>query len=582
MDMAEQRYRWKSEQLREQLAIIDGKRSPTKLLTNATYLHAYLRQWKTGNIWIYQDRIVYVGERLPSNLEQCEVIDCSGYYLVPGYIEPHAHPFQLYNPQTFAEYAAKWGTTTIINDNLVLALQSPKKKAFSFLRDVEAFPVTMYWWCRFDGQTELEKEEERFSYATIKEWLKQKSVVQGGELTGWPRLLAGDDVMLHWIQEAKQMKKQIEGHFPGASEKTLTKMMLIGADCDHEAMTGKEVYNRLLHGYTVSLRYSSIRPDLPVLLEEMKALGIEQYDRLIFTTDGSPPSFYEQGLIDQMIRIAMEKGVPIIDAYQMATVNVARHYQMEHLHGSITTGRIAHINFLRAPDDPTPVSVLAKGQWVKRDGVCEQRFPALDWEAYGMAPLRLAWQLSPDDLQFSMPLGMYMENSVIMRPYSISIDTSHDELSTNHDESFLMLIDRNGKWRVNTVVKGFATHVKGLASSYSNTGDLLLVGKSKHDMLLAFQRMNEIGGGIVLAENRKIIHEIPLPLGGMMSMKHVEALIVEEKRLKELLKERGYSFVDPIYSLLFFQSTHLPYIRITQKGIYDVMNKTILFPSIMR
>ncbi|MCZ0755941.1 adenine deaminase C-terminal domain-containing protein [Anoxybacillus sp. J5B_2022] len=580
--MAEQRYRWKSEQLREQLAIIDGKRSPTKLLTNATYLHAYLRQWKTGNIWIYQDRIVYVGERLPSNLEQCEVIDCSGYYLVPGYIEPHAHPFQLYNPQTFAEYAAKWGTTTIINDNLVLALQSPKKKAFSFLRDVEAFPVTMYWWCRFDGQTELEKEEERFSYATIKEWLKQKSVVQGGELTGWPRLLAGDDVMLHWIQEAKQMKKQIEGHFPGASEKTLTKMMLIGADCDHEAMTGKEVYNRLLHGYTVSLRYSSICPDLPVLLEEMKALGIEQYDRLIFTTDGSPPSFYEQGLIDQMIRIAMEKGVPIIDAYQMATVNVARHYQMEHLHGSITTGRIAHINFLRAPDDPTPVSVLAKGQWVKRDGVCEQRFPALDWEAYGMAPLRLTWQLSPDDLQFSMPLGMYMENSVIMRPYSISIDTSHDELSTNHDESFLMLIDRNGKWRVNTVVKGFATHVKGLASSYSNTGDLLLVGKSKHDMLLAFQRMNEIGGGIVLAENRKIIHEIPLPLGGMMSMKHVEALIAEEKRLKELLKERGYSFVDPIYSLLFFQSTHLPYIRITQKGIYDVMNKTILFPSIMR
>lgn len=440
----------------------------------------------------------------------------------------------------------------------------------------------MYWWCRFDGQTELEKEEERFSYATIKEWLKQKSVVQGGELTGWPRLLAGDDAMLHWIQEAKQMKKQIEGHFPGASEKTLTKMMLIGADCDHEAMTGKEVYNRLLHGYTVSLRYSSIRPDLPALLEEMKELGIEQYDRLIFTTDGSPPSFYEQGLIDQMIRIAIEKGVPIIDAYHMATVNVARHYQMEHLHGSITTGRVANINFLRAQDDPTPVSVLAKGHWVKRDGVCEEPFSVIDWESYGMTPLRLIWQLSLDDLQFSMPLGLHMQNSVIMRPYSISIDTSHDELSTAHDESFLMLVDRNGKWRVNTVVKGFATHVKGLVSSYSNTGDILLIGKSKRDMFLAFQRMNEIGGGIVLAENGTIIYEIPLPLSGMMSKKKMEELIDEEKELTKLLKERGYRFIDPIYSLLFFQSIHLPYIRITQKGIYDVMNKTILFPSIMR
>lgn len=132
MYMVEQRYRWKSEQLREQMSIIDGKRSPTKLLTNATYLHSYLHQWKKGNIWIYQDRIIYAGERLPNDLGQCEVIDCSGYYLVPGYIEPHAHPFQLYNPQTLAEYAAKFGTTTIINDNLFLALQLSKKKAFSF------------------------------------------------------------------------------------------------------------------------------------------------------------------------------------------------------------------------------------------------------------------------------------------------------------------------------------------------------------------------------------------------------------------------------------------------------------------
>jgi adenine deaminase len=55
-----------------------------------------------------------------------------------------------------------------------------------------------------------------------------------------------------------------------------------------------------------------------------------------------------------------------------------------------------------------------------------------------------------------------------------------------------------------------------------------------------------------------------------------------EKRLLEELRIRGYSFSDPIYSLLFFSSTHLPYIRITQRGMFDVMNKTVLFPSIMR
>ncbi|WP_044895052.1 adenine deaminase C-terminal domain-containing protein [Bacillus alveayuensis] len=580
--MLEQRYRWKTNQLREHLSIIDGKKSPTKLLINATYLNQYLRKWMKANIWIYEDRIIYVGEKMPDFVEGCEIVDCSGYFLVPGYIEPHAHPFQLYNPHSFAEYASQYGTTTLINDNLSLALQLPKKKAFSFLRAMNDIPATMFWWCRFDSQTELENEEEVFSNANIQEWLEQDAVLQGGELTGWPKLLDGDDLMLHWIQEAKRLKKQIEGHFPGASEKTLAKMKLLGADCDHEAITGEDVYKRLLHGYTVSLRYSSIRPDLPKLLDEMKQLGIERYDRCIFTTDGSPPAFYETGIIDEMIRIAIDKDVPLIDAYNMATMNAACYYRIDHLHGSIATGRVANINFLKEKDNPTPVSVLAKGRWVKRDGIPTNEFGSFDWEEYGYRPLDLSWELSMDDLQFSMPLGIHMANAVIMKPYSITLDTSRDELSFDNDESFLMLVNRNGKWRVNTILKGFATCVHGLVSSYSNTGDIILIGKRKADMYKAFQRMREIGGGIVLVENGEILHEIPLALNGMMSANKMEVLIEEEKTLAALLRERGYQFADPIYSLLFLLSTHLPYIRITPRGIYDVMHKMVLFPSIMR
>ena len=91
--------------------------------------------------------------------------------------------------------------------------------------------------------------------------------------------------------------------------------------------------------------------------------------RFFFTTDGSPPSFYEHGFIDVLIKIAIEHGVPIIDAYNMATINVARYYNIEYLHGNIATGRVANINFLTDETNPAPVSVLAKGKWVKRDGV---------------------------------------------------------------------------------------------------------------------------------------------------------------------------------------------------------------------
>ncbi len=578
----EQRYRWKNKHLREHLSVLDGKSSPTILLKNATYLNQVFRKWMQANIWIYDDRIVYVGEKLPERMDQCEIIDCSDVFLVPGYIEPHSHPFLLYNPHSLANYALKFGTTTIINDNLMLAVNLELQDALSFINEMNESQATMYWWCRFDAQTEMLEQNSIFSPTNIKAWLENESVLQGGELTGWPKLLDGDDMLLHWMQEAKKMRKKIEGHFPGASEKTLAKMMLLGADCDHEAMTGQEVYNRLMQGYTVSLRNSSIRPDLAKLLTEIKELGIECYHRFIFTTDGAAASFYEKGIIDEMIRIAIDNGVPIVDAYNMATINVARYYNMDHLHGNIATGRVANINFLKSKKNPTPVSVLAKGNWVKRDGQEVGMNHQFNWEQFNIKPLQIEWDLTMDDMQFSMPFGIQMENSVITKPYSINIDCATDVLSTDHDESFFMLIDRQGKWRINTLLKGFTTSLSGLVSSFSSTGDIILIGKNKQDMLMAFNRMKEIGGGIICCEDGAITQEIPLKLLGIMSEKKLDDLIVEENLLLNYLKQRGYKFVDPIYSMLFFSSTHLPYIRVTQQGMYDVMNKMILFPTIMR
>src|SRR5690625_6712986 len=103
----------------------------------------------------------------------------------------------------------------------------------------------MYWWARYDSQTALREEETYFNTEELLSWLSHESVVQGGELTAWPRLLDGDDRLLYWIQETKRLGKPVEGHLPGASEKTLTKMKLLGVSADHESVTGKDVMKRL-------------------------------------------------------------------------------------------------------------------------------------------------------------------------------------------------------------------------------------------------------------------------------------------------------------------------------------------------
>ncbi len=571
---------WKIEDIRHQIEVLNKTKAPDILIKNATYLHSHLKKWINGNIWIVKDRIVYSGLEMPLISETTEVYDAAGQKVVPGYIDPHVHPFQLYNPQTFADYAAQLGTTAFIADNLILFLMLENKKAFSIMDELQKLPFSFYWWARFDSQTELENEEQLFNSKTVGDWIERPDVIMGGELTGWPRLLSGDDQMLYWMQQAKRNGMKIEGHFPGASEKTLAKMRLLGADGDHESMTIEEVERRILHGYAVTLRHSSIRPDLPILLKDILEKDLRIFDHIMMTTDGSTPSFHQDGLMDKCIQVALDAGVSPIDAYLMASFNPAKYYNLSNLHGVIATGRFANLNFLENEFNPVPVSVLSKGVWLRKDGKKLKGFSGIDWSQ--MPDLNLDFSLTEDDFQFSMPFGIQMVNDVITKPYSISVDTTDNELSTDHDESFLLLIDRDGKWKVSTLIKGFATSLQGFASSYSNTGDILLIGKNKKSMLQAFEEVKQMNGGIVIVENDEVICSIKLPIGGGLSDKPMEDLIKEELILKRELAERGFKHGDAIYTLLFLQSTHLPYVRITQKGIFEVLKKQVLFPAVMR
>ena len=574
---------WTKKEIRTQLEVIRGNLAPTKVIKNVYWLNSVRKCWMTGHIWIYKDRIVYAGEQLPSLVsKQTNIIDGTGKYAVPGYIEHHAHPFQLYHPLTLAQYASERGTTTLINDNMMFFLHLEKKKALTLLNELQKTPALMLWWARYDGQTELLNEDDVFSFSNMKEWLEHPYVVQGGELTDWPGVLNGDDCILHWMMETKNLRKPIEGHFPGAGEKTLTQMALLGVDGDHESLTGDDVIKRLDLGMSASLRYSSIRPDLPKLLDELHAQGFNQYDRLMMTTDGSPPDYLKKGLMEYLIKLAVDHGVPFIEAVGMCTYNVAKHFHMDDVIGMIAPGRLANINLLSSLGNPMPTDVLAKGEWVRKEN--EPCFPKTDfpWGDYGLSPLEINWDLSENDFNFSTPIGLEMVNEVIVKPYKIDYDLSDESIDAKSDECFFMLVDRNGRWTVNTAVKGFAKNLYGFASSFSNTGDIILIGKSKKGMMKAFKELKRQRGGVILVDEDNIVVSIPLTIMGVMSHSPMEDLIEQEGELKQALKARGYQFTDPVYSLLFFSATHLPYVRVTQKGIFDVKNKRVLFPSIMR
>ncbi|WP_252504250.1 adenine deaminase C-terminal domain-containing protein [Sporosarcina sp. Marseille-Q4943] len=571
---------WEQREIQRQIEIINGKIAPDIIIQNATYLHSIFKKWVTGNIWITGDRIVYVGERMPAMTEGAEIVDALNKRIVPGYIEPHVHPFQLYNPETFADYAGKLGTTTFLSDNLTFFLLLGNERAFKLIDQLNELPFSFYWWARFDSQTILQNEREVFNIEAISEWLQRDDVLMGGELTGWPRLMNGDPDMAAAVARAKQAGKKIEGHFPGASERTLARMKLLGVDGDHEAMTIEEVETRLLQGYAVTLRHSSIRPDLPDLLKGVLDKELDVFDHLMMTTDGSTPSFHLDGVMDKCIQVALDAGVKPIDAYLMASYNVACYYGIDDKHGIIATGRYATLNFLTDEKNPVPSDVLSKGKWLKRENASTARFKQVDWSL--VPDFEPDFDLDEKEFDFKDAVGIEMVNDVITKPYEVTLDASMDKLTNEHDESFLMLIDRNGKWRVNTFIKGFADRVQGFASSYSNTGDIILIGKDKKAMLLAFREMKRLKGGMVLIEDGEVAASIPLSIGGGLSAEHMDVLIEQESALKRALAERGYKHGDAVYTFLFLQSTHLPYIRATQVGLYQVMKNEVIIPATER
>lgn len=568
---------WTKDLQEQHLAVIRGKKAPTIVIQNVTYLHAFFKQWKVGNIWIDGDRIVYVGTEMPNVLEGAEVIDGSGRYAVPGYIEPHSHPTQLYNMESYANYAAKTGTTGFISDNLLLHMQFDEKMNEAIHDELQRLPYAFYWWSRLDSQTALADEADYFNSEKLKRWMARPDVIMGGELTAWPVLLNGDERMSDMVALAKQNGLKVEGHLPGASERTLAQLKLLGIDGDHESMTLEDVEKRLQHGYAVTLRHSSIRPDLADMLKGIIAEGWDVWDQLMMTTDGSSPLFHETGVINDCIQVAIDVGVDPIHAYLMASYNPARYYNFSDTLGVIATGRRAMINLLQDPSDATPISVLSDGQWIVKDGKAQPMDIEVDWSMLGTLETNVI--LTEELLTPMTNLGISLENDVITKPYKSELDLTVDHLSYAHDESFLTVISRDGTIRMSSMIKGFADRIDGIATSYSNTGDFIIIGKNKKAMIRAFDEVLRMQGGYALVEEGEIIASIPTPIAGLLPNLSFEQLIERERHFKKEAQRLGYRLNNFVFTFLFLQSMHLPFIRITRQGMMNVLKREVLVPA---
>ncbi|SDI93228.1 adenine deaminase C-terminal domain-containing protein [Paenibacillus naphthalenovorans] len=573
------------EKLSELISVSRFRAPATAWIKEAHILNLYTGEWSKQNVVLFEDRIAYVGEKEPLTDANTQIIEAQGYTLVPGYIEPHAHSFHMYNPRSLGEYALARGTTTILHDNISFFLQLQQHEFEGLIEALEGMPVKNFWWARLDPNVREKEMQRQFTADRVRRMLRNPSVLQAGELTYWKEAINGDPSMIARMREARLAGKRIETHNPGASVETLNAVAAAGATGCHESITAEEVMRRLRLGYYATLRHSSIRPDLGELIKGLLNTGCRYWDRMMLTTDGSPPFFLAEGFTDACIRIAIDAGLDPVDAYRMASLNPAVYYGLDQDLGGISPGRIADIVFLEDLRNPTPVKVMANGRIAAERGMLTASFPEVEWSRYGIVPLAVMDPcVQPEWFEVycaedKIPV-IELVNAVIThnRLERLTVIDGKVRLTDSPGYVYVSLLDRRGEWITVGVMKGFG-EVDALASTYSLTGDLIVLGRDPVQMARAANHVLAGQGGICVVHQGDMRFDLSLPLLGTMSLLDMDALIAETSRLLELLRESGFGFADPIYSLEFLSSTHLPKVRLTSQGVININNGEILIPS---
>jgi adenine deaminase len=561
-------------------------------LEGGRVLNVYSGEILESNVAVQGDKIWYVGPRSDSIGKRTLRLDMSCKVLVPGYVEPHCHPWNLYNPVSLGEEFCRLGTTTLVCDNLIFYMLMGVVGFEAFMAAFSEMPVKFFWFVRLVPQTPLEQEETLFSAANLKRLLRNPLALSIGEITRWQELIKGNPKIFELIRFARELGKRVDGHTAGAKYENLSIISRAGVESCHESITADEVLQRMRLGFHVILRESSLRQDLRGLLKEVQK-NPRSVRRVMLTTDGSSPAFHlEFGMTDHLVKIAIEEGIDPVEAYRMVTLNPAAYFGLEDRLGGIAPGRDADILVLRDLHDPTPEIVMSKGRIVSQEGALLSPFPKLEWQRFSSAPeTEYKWRARKDF--FEIPCEGISEGqrltfpviklitTVITRVNRVEFPVRGGLVDVSAVAGFCRVatMDRCGRWIANGIIEGYADRIEGIASTFNTALQIVVIGQNPSAMAAAVNRVLDIGGGIAAVEEGKVAFEFPLPIGGMMSERPMKELAEKEAEFKEFLSQRGYPFHDPLYTFIFLPNDFLPEVRINRKGVVDIKKDEVLWPA---
>ncbi|MBF2479662.1 adenine deaminase [Listeria marthii] len=562
-------------QLQERVTVSDGRAKADLVITNGRIINVFSGEIMEGDIAIKNGYIAGIGDFPDAE----KVIDAAGAFIAPGFIDAHVHvESAMVTPAEFARVLLPNGVTTIVTDPHEIANVAGEKGIEFMLEDAKGAPLDMFVMLPSSvPATEGEHNGETLHAEKLHPLYRHEKVIGLAEVMDFPSVAKGSSDILTKIIDAKKEGGRIDGHGAGLTSADLNNYLAVGIRTDHESTTAKEATDRLRAGMFVMLREGTVGRDL---LQTIPAVSEKNSHRFCFCTDDKLINdLITEGSINYNIRLAINNGIEPITAIQMATINAANCHNLPYL-GAIAAGYQADIVFLKDLETVEISKVLKNGEVVVENGVRNEAAFHKQAEVPFVSPpinhhLRLQDLALPLTKETCYVIGM-QPNSLFTekRIEQVTIQNGKFVPNVKNDLLKMAVVERHhdtGCVGVG-IVKGFGLTEGAIATTVAHDShNIVAVGVSDEAMKAAIDHITQTGGGIAVVDGAgKVLHDLALPIAGLLSDKPYEEVETDLagllKAFNQISSAKGF---DPFLTLSFLTLPVIPELKLTDQGLFD-------------
>ena len=543
-----------------------ASRNAALVIKNANIVNVFTGTIEQGDVAIRDGIILGIG-----NYSGREEIDAKGAYLCPGLIDGHVHiESSMAHPSRFADCVLQQGTTTVIADPHEIANACGTDGIQYMLDQTEWLPLSVFFMIPSCVPcTSFETSGAKLVATDMEPFLSHKRVIGLGEVMDYVSVVSGDGEMLDKLKLFE--RRPIDGHAPLLSGDDLNAYCIAGPRTDHECSTYDEIFEKMRKGMRIHIRVGSACRGMEELMRKVADNKLPTRRMLFCTDDKHLEDIEREGHINYILRLAVANGISPIEAVQMATINAAETYGLQR-YGAIAPGYRADMVLFDNLTDFNPIMVFSNGiQFKPHPDTLLKRDPRI-YNSVHLAPRKPGILDLP--VHENMPVINLVPGELITNLTFETVPEKDGKFMPTPDILKAAVFERHmSSGRVGVgILRGMRLTNGAIASTVGHDShNLIVVGDNDGDMLAAVDALEACSGGFVVVSQGKVQAQLPLPIAGLMSDLPLHEIIERQKQLLTAFRSIGeYPDGDPFVTLSFIALPVIPYVRITDMGVFDV------------